>query len=107
VSSLPELYPDREPPSRQLSRAVTAQSKTELAIYEHNLEARYVAECERIDAEAMSDVIRTSLEEEFGILDWGMGEAAGSPAKAELVARRVAMMSKINSARIARRFGGP
>jgi hypothetical protein len=106
MNRLPVLRTDDGRSSRQLARAVAAQSRTEVAIFEHNLEARFVAECERIDAQALSDVVRTSLEEEFSILDWGMQEAAGSPAKAELVARRVAMQSHINSRRIERRYGG-
>lgn len=106
MDNLPVLRADSSRSTRQLARAIAAQSRTELAIFEHNLEARFVAECERIDAQALSDVVRASLEEEFSILDWGMEEAAGSAAKAELVSRRIAMQSKINSARIARRFGG-
>jgi hypothetical protein len=90
----------------QARRAADAQHRTELAIFEHNLGARYLAECDRIDSEALSDVAKAALEEEIAVLDWGMERTAGSAAKAELVARKVAMQSKINSARIARRFGG-
>jgi hypothetical protein len=100
------LRPGDDRSTRQLARAIAAQRRTELSVFEYHLEARLVSECERIDAQALSDVIRTALEEEFGILDWGMQEAAGSAAKAELLARKSAMQSKINSARIARRFGG-
>jgi len=42
----------------------------------------------------------------MSVLDWGIQEAAGSRAKAELVSRMVSLQSKIDSARIARRFGG-
>jgi hypothetical protein len=105
MSSLPARLTHDGLPSRQLARATQAQSRTELAVFEHNLAARYVAECDRIDSQALSDVIRTALEEEIANLDWGLEQAAGSAAKAELVARKVAMQSKINSARIARRFG--
>lgn len=105
MDNLPVLRADNSRPPRQLARAVAAQRRTELAIFEHNLEARYVAECERIDAQALSDVIHTSLEEEFSILDWGMEQAAGSAAKAELVARKSVMQSKLNNARIVRHFG--
>lgn len=106
MNRLPVLrVDDGEQPSRQLARAVAAQRHIELAVFEHNLEARYVAECERIEAQALSDVVRTALEEELSVLDWGMEQAAGSVAKAELVSRKVAMQSRINSARIARRFG--
>jgi hypothetical protein len=101
---LPQLRIERS--SRQITRAATAQSKTELAVYEHHLQSRLEAEIEQIDAQALSDVIRCSLDEEIGVLDWGMEQAEGSAAKAELVSRKVAMQSKINSARIARRFAG-
>lgn len=93
-------------PSRQLARATRAQEGTELAIFEHQLSARYLAECDRIDSEAIADVTRSALEQELGVLDWGLAEAAGSPAKTELVSRMVGLQSKIDSARIARRFGG-
>jgi hypothetical protein len=105
VNRLPVLRSDHERPSEQIIRAATAQRRTELAVFEHNLAARYVAECERIDAQALGDVVKTALEEELSVLDWGMEQATGSAAKAELVSRKVAMQSRINSARIARRFG--
>jgi hypothetical protein len=87
-------------------RATRAQEKTELAIYSHHLEARYLSEVDRIDSQAISDVTKAALEEEMNVLDWGLEQAAGSQAKAELVSRMVSMQSKIDSARITRRFGG-
>jgi hypothetical protein len=104
MSNLPVPW-EQEQPSRQVVRAARAQQKTELAIHKHSLKARYEAECERVDAQALSDVVRTALEEEIGNLDWGMELAAGSAAKAELVSRKLTMQAKINSDRIARRFG--
>lgn len=92
--------------SRQIRKAVQAQEQTELAVYEHHLTARYLAEVERIDAEAVADVIKNALDQGLSVLDYGLNQAAGSPAKAELVSRLVSMQSKIDSARIARRFGG-
>lgn len=92
--------------SRQQERAALAQEKTELAIYEHHLQARYLAEVDRIDSAAIADVTKAALEEEMSVLDWGLQQAAGSQAKAELVSRLVSLQSKIDSARIARRFGG-
>jgi hypothetical protein len=93
-------------PSRQLARATKAQEQTELAVFQHNLDARYLAECDRIDSQAIADVTKAALEEELSVLDWGLEQAAGSPAKAELVSRMVAQQSKIDLGRIARRFGG-
>jgi hypothetical protein len=104
MSRLPE--PRREHRlSPQVAQAASVQRQTELAIFEHNMDARFVTECERIDSQALGDVVRTAVDEELSVLDWGMEQAAGSPAKAELVSRKVTMQSKINSARIARRFG--
>ena len=50
--------------------------------------------------------MRTSLDEELNLLEWGLHRARdGSAAKNELVARKVNMLSTINNRRIARRFG--
>jgi hypothetical protein len=92
--------------SRQVARAAQAQEKTELAIYEHHLAARYQVEVDRIDSAAIGDVTKAALEEEMNVLDWGLERAAGSQAKAELVSRMVAQQSRIDIGRIARRFGG-
>jgi molybdopterin-guanine dinucleotide biosynthesis protein A len=105
MSNLPVLHSDNEFPPRQLVRAVKAQRRTELAVFKHSLRARYEAECARLDTQALSDVVKTALEEEMGLMEWGLERAGGSPAKAELVARKLAMFSNINSQCIARRFG--
>lgn len=105
MSNLPVLRDDDQS-LRQLTAAVEIQRHTDLAVFEYHQAVRFAAECDRLDSQAISDVVRTALEEELSLLDWGMQEAAGSPAKAELVARKVTMQSKINNARIQRRFGG-
>jgi hypothetical protein len=105
MSNLPVPWEEGRP-SRQLVRAAKARSRTELAIYRHALAAHYASECERLDAQALSEVVRTALEEEITNLEWGLEQAAGSAAKAELVSRKIAIQSKINSDRITRRFGG-
>jgi hypothetical protein len=79
--------------------------RTELAIFEHGLEARYLAECDRLDAQAIADVTREAIEQEVGVLDDGLELAKGSVAKAELVARLVSLQANIDNRRIARRFG--
>jgi len=106
MTNLPARLDDLPGNSRQVVKAVQAQERTELAVFEHHLTARYLAEIERVDAEALADVIKSALDEELGVLDYGLEQAAGSPAKAELISRLVSMQSKIDSARIARRFGG-
>jgi hypothetical protein len=105
MSNLPVLHSDNELPPRQLVRAVKFQRRTELAVFKHSLRVRYEAECTRLDTQALADVTKTALEEELGLMEWGLDRAGGSPAKAELVARKVAMFSNINSQRILRRFG--
>lgn len=93
-------------PSRQLIQASRAQERTELEIFRHGLAARFQAECDRADTEALSDVLTTALDEEVGLLKYGMAKAAGSAAAAELVSRKVDEFSNLNSRRINRRFGG-
>lgn len=90
----------------QRGRAGRAQRRAECEIYRHGLATGVKAECEIQDAQAVADVIRTSLDEELSLLDWGLHRANGSAAKAELVARKVNMLSSINDRRISRRFGG-
>jgi hypothetical protein len=90
---------------RQKGRAGRAQSRAELEVLYHGLAAGVRTECEIHDAIATADVMRTSLDEELQLLDWGLHQANGSAAKTELLARKVNMLSSINNRRIARRFG--
>lgn len=106
MSQLPDRFSAPPLHSRQVRRAAQAQEKTELAIYEHHLAARYQVEVDRIDSAAIGDVAKSALEEEMRVLDWGLEQAAGSQAKAELVSRMVSLQSKLDNARIARHFGG-
>lgn len=92
--------------SRQIGKAVKAKEQTELAVYEHQLVVFYQREIERVDAEALGEAVRHAIEEEVGVLDFGLSLAGGSPAKAELVSRLVSLQSKIDTARIARHYGG-
>jgi hypothetical protein len=89
----------------QRGRAARAQRRAELEIFDHRLAAGVRAEGEIADAQALGDVMRTSLDEELNLLEWGLHRADGSAAKNELVARKVNMLSNINNRRIARRFG--
>jgi hypothetical protein len=91
--------------SRQLTQATRAQEQTELEIFRHTLTARFQAECDRADTEALSDVMSAALDEELGLLRYGLDKAAGSAAAAELVSRKVVEFSGLNSRRISRRFG--
>jgi hypothetical protein len=105
MSNLPARLSDVALPSRALVKAARATQRTELAIYEHGLDARRQVECDRIDSQAIADVTRTALDEEMDVLDWGLERAGRSPAKRELVSRMVAQQSRIDIARIGRRFG--
>ena len=87
---------------RHLAKAQRSAANTEMAIYRHALAARYRAETDRLDSEALADAARASLEAELDLLEHGMRRAAGSQAKTELVARKVEMLSSINNQRIAR-----
>ena len=74
MSNLPARLDDLPGNSRQLVKAVQAQEKTELAVYEHHLATRYLAEVDRIDGEAISEVVKAALEEELNLLDWGLAQ---------------------------------
>ena len=104
------MLPEKRNPSgfttRREQRAIRAQQRTELAIYEHGLAARLRAEADRLDSQAAGDALRAALDEELSLLDWGMNCAGMSQAKVELVARKVDMLSRINNTRITRRFNG-
>jgi hypothetical protein len=91
---------------RQVARARRAQTNTELAIYQHGLQAHAEAEMDRLDSQAIADVSRTAMEEELALLDYGLHCAGQSPAKIEIVARTVERLSTLNNRRISRRFGG-
>ncbi len=90
---------------RQVARASRAQAKAELTVFCHALQARAQSEMDRLDSQAVADASRTALEEELDLLDYGLGRAGQSAAKAELVARHVERLSAINNRRITRRFG--
>jgi hypothetical protein len=105
MSMLPERRVPDGRPSRDLVKAADAQRRTELEIFKYHLGARYTAEIDQIDTRALGDVLQYALDEEMALLDRGLERANGSRAKAELVARKVTMLSDINNRRISRRFG--
>ena len=90
---------------RQVAKASRSQAKAELRLFSYALEARTRAEVDRLDSQAVADASRTALEEELDLLDYGLGRAGQSAAKAALVARHVERLSAINNRRITRRFG--
>lgn len=106
MSNLPMPWDDSRPSSRELARAAKAQRRTELEIFDYHLTARRNAEFQRIDSQALSDVVRCSAEEVLSNLEWGLERANGRPAALEIVARKIALQDRLDNARIMRRYGG-
>jgi hypothetical protein len=105
VSNLPVLHSGSDLPARHVGRAVRAQRDSEMTVYKYGLRAREHAEMSRLDTQALSDVVKCALEEELNLMAWGMSETEGSLARAEVVARKLALFTDINTERIQRRFG--
>jgi hypothetical protein len=91
---------------RSLTQASRAQQKAELTVFQHALGARVRAECDRIDSQSAADALRSAFDEEVGLYDYGIQRVNGSAAKAQLLARKVEMLARINNTRVSRRFGG-
>jgi hypothetical protein len=91
--------------ARQLTRARRAQTSVELRLFDHALEARLLAEKDRIDSQVLADASRAALDEELDLLDYGLARAGRSAAAVELVARHVERVEMINDRRTTRRFG--
>ena len=93
-------------PTRTVVKATRAAEKTSLAIYEAELAARFRSEVDQIDSRAIADAVKGALDEEMCVLDEALAAAGDSLAKRELISRKLEIMSRINSQRIARRFEG-
>ena len=91
--------------ARQMTRARRAQTSAELRLFDHMLEARLLAEMDRIDSQALADASRAALDEELDLLDYGLARAGRSAAAIELVAHHVERVETINDRRTTRRFG--
>jgi hypothetical protein len=89
----------------EIQQGVRAQRRAEAMVLRHGLAARVQAEVDQIDSQALGDALKASLDEEVGLLDYGMRLANGNQAAAELAARKVGMQSAVNNQRIMRRFG--
>ena len=90
---------------RQSAQLARAERSAELDLYRHRLGIAVKTERDRMDLQAIGDVITTATEEELNFLDYGMAMANGSATKRELVARKANMMSAINNTLITRRYG--
>lgn len=105
---MPDRLPTRwsgGPPARQMVRAARAMEKADEAVFSHFLATEYARQCEAIDAEVLAEVVKDSLCRELAVYDWAMKQVGNSPAKAQLVADKISLLSGANSARIASRFG--
>lgn len=92
--------------SRALEKATRAQESATLTVFEHTVKAQAIRDMDIADSHAVTDATRVALEEEIDLLDYGMRLAAGSPSKAEIVARHSNRLSNSNNRRLQARFGG-
>jgi len=106
MSLLPARSGDDGHRSRETERAVRADLRAELAIFGYEVDTRIEVEWDRIDTQAAGDMTRAALNEEMDVLDWGLQRANGSPARIDLVSRKVNLLADANTRRIARRLGG-
>lgn len=107
MSNLPaRLDDDRALSGRQVEKARRMRASTELEVFRHAVESRAVAEIDALDSQSLADASRAALDEEIGLMDYGLARAGQSAAKAALVAQHVERLATINNRRISRRFGG-
>jgi hypothetical protein len=93
------------PHDRRAVQAARALENTENAVYTHSLEATFRAECEMVDASAVTEVVKHSLELEMGLYKWAAEQAGTSAVMAELISDKLNVLKNTNSSRIARNFG--
>jgi hypothetical protein len=79
--------------------------KSDETVFAHFLIAEVSRQCEAIDSEVLAEVVKGALASEIEVYDWAMERVGSSPAKAQLVADKITLLSRANSARIASRFG--
>lgn len=106
IHNLPARLDDGGLSARQVEKARRMQASTELEVFRHMLDARALADIDALDSQALADASRAALDEEIGLMDYGLARAGQSPAKAALVAQHVERLARINNRRITRRFGG-
>jgi len=79
--------------------------QAESTAFDAQVVAETLAAIDVAETTALADVIRTAIDEEVAILQWGTSLAKGSGAAAQLVAEKVTLFSELNSRRIRQRFG--
>jgi hypothetical protein len=92
--------------AEQVAIAQSNEASVILAVHEHFLWSRLLAEQERLDAEAAADAKWSALEQELVFLHKGLALAGRSATGVELVARSVEQLARAGEQRFRRRFGG-
>jgi riboflavin biosynthesis pyrimidine reductase len=90
---------------RYSRQASSRERRAALEIHSRSLQTAVATEIDRMDSQAIADVITTATEEEVRFLKYGLALADGSAAATELIVRKANLMSNLNNRRIARRFG--
>lgn len=92
------------PHDRRAVQAARALENTEIAIYSDQLAVRYRVEIEQIEADAVAEVVKHSLELEMGLYKWAAEQAGTSAVMAELISDKLNVLKNTNSSRIARNW---
>lgn len=90
---------------RQVVQARKAEAATALELHRYGLAARFRAQVDIYDSQALADANRAAVSEEMDLVDYGLSRAGTSAAKVEMTARAAQRMATINDRRIMRRFG--
>jgi hypothetical protein len=88
--------------SRGLQRTVR---NAEIELFHRSVELALTVQMEQRSSQAMTQIAMGSLEDELGLLEYGLARAGNSSAALELVARKVDQLSNLNAVRLARAFG--
>jgi hypothetical protein len=100
--------PDRFPPAVTFvvpARVERAARRAEIAVAEHGLQAWAEAEIDRIDTEALESVVTTQTLSEIELYERFAQRAGTSAVKQQILATKLAAMSRANDRRLARHFG--
>jgi hypothetical protein len=91
---------------RQLEQAHRVEADTALELHRYKHGARFRAQVDIYDSEAVADANQAAACTEMDLLDWCLSRAGSSAAKIEVTARAAQRVALINDRRIMRRFGG-
>ena len=90
---------------RQIVQARKAEAATALDLHRYGLGARFRAQVDIYDSQALADANQAAVACEMDVLDYGLSRAGNSVAKVEMTARAAERMARINDRRIMRKFG--